>query len=116
MKKVLKQNLRRELRKRRVHAVILGSAARPRLTVFRSNKYTYAQLIDDTAGKTLASASTRDIKEKIKKSDLASKLGEVLAEKTKKSGVKKIVFDRGPYRFHGRVKAVLESFTKSINK
>ena len=116
MKKVLKQNLRRELRKRRVHAVILGSAARPRLTVFRSNKYTYAQLVDDDANKTLVSASTRDIKEKAKKSDLAGKLGEILAEKAKKSGVKKVVFDRGPYRFHGRVKAVSESFAKSINQ
>lgn len=114
MKKVLKQNLRRELRKRRVHASILGTADRPRLSVFRSNKYTYAQLIDDSTGKTLASASTRGLKEKAKKSDLAAKLGEVLAEKAKKAGVKKVVFDRGPYRFHGRIKVLSETFTKSI--
>jgi|SRR3989344_6703278 len=113
MKKVLKQNLRRELRKRRVRAVISGTLNRPRLSVFRSNKFTYAQLIDDTAGKTIVSASTRDLKEKDKKSVLASKLGEVLAEKAKKAGIKNAVFDRGQYRFHGRVKALAEAFIKS---
>lgn len=95
------------MRKRRSRARISSTSECPRLSVFRSNKYTYAQLIDDTAGKTLASVSTLDIK-KGKKAEQAKEIGQKLAEQAKKLGIKKAVFDRGAYKFHGRVKALAD--------
>ncbi|MEM7198766.1 MAG: 50S ribosomal protein L18 [Planctomycetota bacterium] len=89
-------------------------SARPRLSVFRSLKQIYCQLIDDAAGKTLASASSMDKTlrselQGMKKTDVASKVGAALAERAKAAGVTKVKFDRGPYKYHGRVKALAEA-------
>lgn len=86
---------------------------RPRLSVFRSGRQIYAQVIDDTKGVTLAAASSIEasMKDKVKKGtnvDAATQVGKLVAERAKKAGVEKIVFDRGSYRYHGRVKAVAE--------
>jgi len=108
MKQRKHRNAQRMRRARRVRSVIRGTAARPRLSVFRSNRFTYAQLIDDGAGRTLASSSTRALKAKGKKSEIAVALGKAIAEAAKQSGITRAVLDRGPYRYHGRVKAVVE--------
>lgn len=100
-------------RARRVRSVIRGTAERPRLSVFRSNRFTYAQLIDDVAGRTLASSSTRALKVKGKKSDVAAALGKAIAEAAKQLGIARAVPDRGPYKYHGRVKAVVEAARKA---
>ncbi len=107
MNKSNKKNLNRKSRKARSRARIFGTAEKPRLAVFRSNKYTYVQLIDDAKGHTVAAASTKELKGG-KKTELAQKLGEAVAEKAKKIGVKEAVFNRSFYRYHGRVKAVAE--------
>lgn len=108
MNKIFTKNLNRKLRQDRNRATISGTAEKPRLSVFRSNKFTYAQLIDDVQGKTLASASTKELKKKGKKTELAQELGALIAEKAKKAGVKEAIFNRSFYKFHGRVKAVAE--------
>ncbi len=97
------------MRQRRVRAKIFGTTGKPRLAIFRSNKYTYVQLIDDTKGQTLASASTLELNKKGKKTELAKELGTLIAEKAKKAGVKMAVFNRSSYKYHGRVKAVAEA-------
>ena len=112
-------NKTRVRRKQRTRAKIFGTADKPRLSVFRSNRYTYVQLIDDMAGKTLVSASTKEI-EKTKsklpganpKVLLAEQLGELIAKKAVEKGIKKAVFDRGKYKYHGRIKAVAEGMRK----
>ena len=90
-----------------------ASHGRPRLSIFRSSKHIYAQVIDDGAGKTLAAASTRDadLKGKLKTgadTAAAAEVGKLVAERATKAGVKDVVFDRGRYLFHGRVKALAE--------
>ncbi len=97
----------RARRKARVRSKIFGTAERPRLSVFRSNRFTYAQLIDDEKGRTLVSASTRAMK-RSKRMAQALELGRTLGEKAAKHGVKNAVFDKGMYKYHGRVKAVAE--------
>ena len=92
----------------RVRSKILAKKILPRLTVFRSNKHIYAQVIDDEKGVTLASANEKEIKNEGNKTLKANALGKVLAEKAKKKKIKNIVFDKGPYRYHGRVKALAE--------
>ncbi len=99
-------------RKARVRAVLQGSAARPRLSIFRSNRHIFAQLIDDMKGKTLCSASTYAMKGKMKKIDAATATGTALAEVAKKAGLKRALVDRGMYRYHGRVKALVEAARK----
>jgi large subunit ribosomal protein L18 len=95
--------------RRRIRSKISGTAERPRLSVFRSNKYIYAQLIDDLAGQTLAAASSKDDVDGGQKPVDASKaVGAKLAERAKEAGVERAVFDRGGYRYHGRVKALAE--------
>ena len=96
-------------RRRRVRAKVRGTAERPRLSVFRSNRGIGAQLIDDVAGRTLAAVSWTegDLKE-LKSMDQAKKAGELLAERGKAAGVEGVVFDRGGYRYHGRVKALAD--------
>jgi large subunit ribosomal protein L18 len=96
-------------RRRRVRARIVGTAERPRLSVFRSNRGIFAQLIDDRAGHTLAAVNwiEPDLR-KLSASDQAKKAGELLAERAKAAGVETCVFDRGGYRYHGRVKALAE--------
>jgi large subunit ribosomal protein L18 len=103
----------RELRARRhkrVRKHLVGTAERPRLVVFRSNRGIAAQLIDDGAGRTLAAASSLHVRNaKGTKSDQAVAVGKLLAENAKKAGVKSVVFDRGGYLYHGRVKALAEA-------
>ena len=91
-----------------------GTAERPRLAVFRSNNHVYAQVIDDVAGKTLVSASTleKDIKAELKNTDdtdAATKVGEVVAKRALEKGIKAVVFDRGGYIYHGKVKALADA-------
>lgn len=100
---------KRVLRHNRVRSVVKGTTERPRLAVFRSASHIYAQLIDDTNAKTLAAASSAEVKEKVAKTDLSTKVGTAIAEKAKAKGVKAVVFDRGGYRYHGRVKALAEA-------
>jgi large subunit ribosomal protein L18 len=96
-------------RRRRVRAKVRGSADRPRLSVFRSNRGVFAQLIDDEAGRTVASVSwiEGDLR-KLKPGEQAKKAGEELASRAKKAGIETCVFDRGGYRYHGRVRALAE--------
>ena len=102
-----------ERRRRRVRTALRSrSAGKPRLSVHRSGKHIYAQVIDDTAGKTVASASTLDKELKGKTGatkDGAALVGKTLAERAKKAGVSQVVFDRGGFLFHGRVKALADA-------
>jgi large subunit ribosomal protein L18 len=106
---VLTKRQQRLRRRRRVRARIVGSAERPRLSVYRSNRGVFAQLVDDAAGKTLAAVNwTEPELRKLTASEQAKRAGELLAERAKKAGVETCVFDRGGYKFHGRVKALAE--------
>ena len=111
------QQHKREKRIRRhtrVRGKVSGTADVPRLTVYKSLKHMYAQLIDDIAGTTIVSAKDAEIKDaKINKTDMAFKVGELLAEKAKKAGISKVVFDKGGFKFHGRVKAVADGARKA---
>lgn len=102
----------RKLRiRRRVRKVSFGTAERPRLSIFRSNKEIYAQVIDDRNGVTLAAASSRDKElSKIKgtKTEIAAEVGKAVAEKAKKAGIETVAFDRGGNLYHGRVKSLAE--------
>ncbi|HYC83310.1 MAG TPA: 50S ribosomal protein L18 [Candidatus Paceibacterota bacterium] len=101
----------RQVRHVRVRAKISGTAERPRLSVFRSNKHIYAQLIDDVAGKTLAAAGDHEVKaakSDFAKISVAQEVGAKLAEKAKGAKITKVVFDRSGYRYTGRIKAVAE--------
>jgi len=93
----------------RTRAKLFGTSIRPRLAVFRSNRFIYAQLIDDVSGKTLAAASSADMKGKKAKIDAAKFVGEAVAKKAEKLGVKSAILDRRSYRYHGRVKALAEA-------
>ncbi len=107
MSKIATKKEKRTRRHARVRSQVVGSAEKPRLSVFRSNKFTYAQLIDDTTGKTLAAAS--DVKDaKGTKTERAKIVGKNVAEQAKKQNITKVVFDRGGFKFAGRVKAVAE--------
>ncbi len=107
---------KKQLRKRRhlrIKAKIKGTLQRPRLSVFRSLNHIYAQLIDDEAGRTLVAVSDRNIKDssgktKGTKTEIAKKVGLLLAEKAKQHKITKVVFDRGGFKYHGRIKAVAE--------
>ncbi len=100
---------RRLQRRRRVRAKITGTATRPRLAVFRSNNGVFVQLIDDEAGVTLAAAqwTESDVKS-LGRTEQATKIGELIAQRAKAAGIENAVFDRGGYQYHGRVKAVAE--------
>lgn len=110
----------RTRRHARVREKIRGSAARPRLAIFRSLTHIYAQLVDDDAGTTLAAASSLDVrtppaspaaaepKSEAKRTETAKSVGTLLADRAKQKGVTEVVFDRGGYRYHGRVKALAE--------
>lgn len=109
---------KRERRHKRVRQRIIGTAERPRLSVYRSLKNVYCQLIDDMAGRTLAASSTlqKDVREKIRyggNKAAAELVGQKIAEEAKKIGVQRVVFDRGGYKFHGRIKALAESARKN---
>ncbi len=102
-------------RHKRVRAVIKGTSKRPRIAVFKSNKHIFVQFIDDTTGKTILSSKViSSPKSKIKgnKTAKAAAIGEMLAEKAKESGIVEAVFDRGGFKFHGRVKAVADGLRK----
>ena len=100
----------RQRRHRRVRGKIFGSAERPRLVVFRSNRGIEAQLVDDLEGKTLAAASWLNLKSfKGSKTEQAGEVGKLLAQNAKKAGVETAVFDRGGYLYHGRVKALADA-------
>ena len=106
---VLTKPQQRLRRRRRVRARIVGTAERPRLSVYRSSRGVFAQLIDDAAGKTLTAVNwTEPELRKLDSMEQAKKAGELLAKRAGDSGIKACVFDRGGYRYHGRVKALAE--------
>jgi len=104
------QNKRLKIKKR-IRSIVSGSAARPRMSVFRINKEIYVQLVDDMAGTTLIAASSSDkgiADDKGNKTEIATKVGKLIAEKAKEAGIETVVFDRNGYLYHGRVKALAE--------
>lgn len=103
-----KKTIKRQVRKNRIRAKISGTAEMPRLSVFKSNKFIYAELIDDEKGITIVASSGQKFA-KEKKSDQAVSVGKDIAKKAKDKGVKKAVFDRGGYIYTGRVKAVADA-------
>lgn len=114
MKRLKEKNKRRVQRKLHVRKRISGTAERPRMTVFRSNMNMYVQVIDDVAGKTIASASTleKDLKDLKVNVEDAAKLGNVIGERIKEKKIESIVFDRNGYKFHGVVKAIADGARK----
>ena len=105
----------RDRRHNRVRKRVQGTGERPRLAVFRSNKYIYAQVIDDVEGRTLASASSQEVglRSDGLNMETAAKVGEALASRAKDAGVTSVVFDRGGYKFHGKVKALADAARES---
>jgi len=106
------KTIRRNRRRRGIRKRILGTPSRPRLRVFRSLKHTYVQLIDDMAGRTICSASTREADvapEGTGNAQAAASVGERIAARAKEQGVTAVSFDRGGYRYHGRVKALADA-------
>ena len=99
---------RRTRIKRRIRKIVSGTATKPRLSVFRSNKEIYAQLVDDVNGVTIASVSSRDIKANTK-AEASAAVGKSIAEKANKAGVETVAFDRNGYLYHGRVKVLAEA-------
>ncbi len=119
MKRIKILNKGKAKRTARVRERIRGTASRPRLSVFRSNRAMYAQLINDEAGKTIAFATLKEAEKSVKGGSAPAKggqagvskahsLGKILAEKAKKAGIASVVFDRGAYAYHGRVKALAD--------
>jgi large subunit ribosomal protein L18 len=95
--------------KYRVRNKVSGTAQRPRMSVFRSNKQIYVQLIDDLTGNTLAAASSLGMTEKMPKKEQAAKVGDLIAKKAQEAGITTVVFDRNGYLYHGRVKEVADA-------
>ena len=118
MNKNVAKTVRRSRRRVGIRKRIEGTQERPRLSIFKSLNHVYAQVIDDLAGKTIAAASTRDegvsLKDKNKTGnmDAAGAVGTLIAERAKKAGVSNVVFDRGGFKFHGRVKALADGARK----
>ena len=117
MGKTSKRLLRRLRRKRRIRKKVLGTPERPRLSVFRSCKHIYAQIIDDIAGRTLVAVSSltpeiraraAELKKEGGKTAVAKAVGELIGKRAVEAGIKKITFDRGGYKYHGRVKALAD--------
>jgi|SRR5690606_10157398 len=107
----------RERKAWRVRKRVRGDTARPRLSVFRSNTNIYCQLIDDQAGRTLSAASSLDKEVRgriagLKKTEVAARVGELIAARARQAGITKVRFDRGPYLYHGRVKALADGARK----
>ena|SRR3989344_2215151 len=103
---------KRIARHQRIRAKVSGTGARPRLFVFRSNQHVYAQLIDDQEGKTLVVATDKEVKDGKTKLEKAALVGELIAKKAIEKKIKTVVFDRGGYIFHGRIKGVAEGARK----
>jgi large subunit ribosomal protein L18 len=101
----------RRRRHRRVRKTLHGDAGRPRLAVFRSNRYIYAQVIDDVSGNTLAAASSQEkpLRSSTLSVDTAAEVGKLLAERAQQAGIDEVVFDRSGFKYHGRIKAVAEA-------
>ena len=99
-------------RKKRIRSKVNGTQEKPRVSVFRSNKHLFVQLVNDASGKTLASASDSELKGKDKKNEVSFKVGELLAQKALKLKVKKIAFDKGGYKYHGRVQKLADGLRK----
>jgi large subunit ribosomal protein L18 len=111
----LSKNERRTRIKQRVRKIVTGTAERPRMNIFRSNKQIYAQLIDDENGVTILAASSGDktiAAEEGSKSEKAGLVGKLVAEKAKAAGINEVVFDRGGYLYHGRVKQLADAARK----
>ncbi len=108
----INKNFRRERIKKRIRKIVKGTSEAPRLTVFRSNKQIYAQIIDDKNGKTLVSASSilKDVvSTTVNKTEMAKLVGKLIAERAKEAGVNSVVFDRNGYLYHGRVKSLADA-------
>ncbi|MBK9638611.1 MAG: 50S ribosomal protein L18 [Bacteroidetes bacterium] len=105
-----KKLVRRKKIRSRIRKIVTGTAERPRLSVFRSNKSIYAQLIDDVNGHTIAAASSREggVDAKSNKVEQATSVGKIVAEKAKAAGITAVTFDRGGYLYHGRIKALAD--------
>ena len=103
-----KKRLHREKRRKRLRRKVVGTAERPRLSVYRSNVHIYAQLIDDDAGRTLAAADSREVGEAESRKEAARRVGELVARRAAEAGVEEVVFDRGGNKYHGRVAALAE--------
>ena len=111
MDKTTAKTIRRERRKKGMRKTMSGTPSRPRLSVFRSLQHIYVQVIDDLAGRTVASASSLDVDGVARKGgnvDAAKEIGKAIADRAKKAGVTAVVFDRNGFRYHGRVKAVAD--------
>ena len=108
MKNRLEARRRRHVR---VRKTVVGTSARPRLAVFRSNRYLYAQVIDDKTGRTLAAASSQEaaLRSKGLSVETATEIGKLVAERAKSAGVEAVVFDRGGFAYHGRIKALADA-------
>lgn len=114
---MLEKNILRKIRHKRVRKKVFGTKDKPRLCVFRSLRHTYVQIVNDEDNKTLLTASTldKDIRDKIKVYDntqAAELVGKLVAKKCKEAGVKKVVFDRGGYIYHGRIKTLADTVRK----
>ena len=109
MDKQKQKVFKRQRRRNRIRSKVQGSPEVPRLSVYKSNKGMFLQVIDDIAGKTLVSVSSQEVEGKGNKTDVSYKMGEKLAEKAKEQKIEVVVFDRGGYTFHGRVKAVADA-------
>lgn len=107
----IKEQRRRKI-KTRVRGTVHGTSERPRLTVYRSNKQIYAQIVDDIKGVTLASASSLKIEDKLPKKEIAAKVGLMIAESAKEAGVESVSFDRNGYLYHGRIKELANAARK----
>jgi large subunit ribosomal protein L18 len=113
--KVSSKRQHRIRRHARVRAKVKGTSTVPRVSVFRSNRHVFVQIIDDKTGKTLLSSMVKSKKTsapKGTKAELAGKIGEALAQKAKEAGIEKVVFDRGGYKYHGRVKSLADGLRK----
>ena len=108
MNRQKQKNLKRTIRHTRVRSRITGSLERPRLAVFKANRHIYAQVIDDQVGKTLAAASSLEVKSKAKKIEIAKEVGKLVAGKAMAKNIKSVSFDRGGFAYHGRIKALAE--------
>ena len=101
----------RRRRHRRVRKHVVGTMSRPRLSVYRSNRYIYAQVIDDQEGRTLAAASSQEesLRSKTLSTETAGEVGKLVADRAKEAGISSVVFDRGGFKYHGRIKALADA-------
>ena len=115
MRKIIDTRRKRLKRKASIRKKVHGTPERPRMTVYKSNSYTYVQVIDDEAGRTLAAASNLEKDQKAMENKVAGleKLGQLIAERLKAKNIAAVVFDRNGYRYHGKVKAVAEGARKA---